>query len=1629
MKPIIDTRLENSSFPQLPANPISRDQFLSMFESLLADNDMIFVSGIGEGSGVTTALSMFVERHCSECFSFFTDGIDLFSQESEVIEESLARQMYLYNKNGRSFDGEHLDLESQIPALKKTGRVFYFVFDGFDKLPKEKAENIKKTFEKLNARQFRFILSGKKENYTNLLSLEGRSITDGILLTQFLAEEVKQYFLPFLPTSEVHHLQSLIEICHGTATMIEFFRQKLECGISLEKYVMSDSKRIEDFYSLDLSDIKAFQRYNDLKVIALIAFAGIPLTRESICRLLEISDQEMGFILDETNAFLTLSDKHIVFRSVHAQKFIRKELSNLQMPMSLLMIDFFEDHLEAYLPFLPPLYRQFNRGRLLDFLKSDKVLRILVEKQSQAALNVQCGYGFRECNSDSPISDVLPFSLFKSASREVEQSGVWDNEIEALTSIGDFETAIVIAQNVFLKEEKLKCYAIIANQQREQFKQVDNQLMQDIYDLHRQIEYEHLPDMAIGLAKLLLTIDFKLSLEIVDRISKQKDAQSKDKLFMAMSLTSMVYKPVEESNEERFGQFTSRIVNDGVRQFTDALKTLFEDSSVDDFLMKVDSLPTGTQKLRLLRGWIPANKKKEGIFKAVDKALKLVVTLSGEQIPKGNAMLDIVSALPYLTEMEFKSALQTLDSINPEIRFPSDAYTMVQLKAVSTQVKFDENAAIQRLKTLFEEIKKNSSPSAILNCESIILRNYRNLGNKENLCSGFMSEAELMNLVEQQTIRLLSESAYHLKVLDSPVKSLITEYPELVIRIIGYSNTDETKSRAFLMAAKAYLQQTKTDKLDYDLLLKLINQIDYPVELRSEVLIKLANKCYSERKAAIMHLSKLKMFDQLFHNIEKYDERSEAFGYLYLVFLGQTGEEIYTDSLLKRCLESWNNTHRENVKITRGFSLGKLLSKANPDLARDIIQKTCDIKKESILSSSASMFTFLLSLDIYVRSLGASIRSGHASDDIIDNFQKVLDQINSPSDSIIFWGQLALNYYVAKDEEHFRIILHEKIVPLMETATFQNSSPFNKEQVIFNIAPVLYLQDRDQLYNQVKQFDEYFQNACIEHTLKFLLMKHPNINDAKWDVQYSSFRSDDKEKVIDLLHNCKDDQIIYETMDVICRTIVGRTSEPFSNIQRNTIYNSLSDIVDKQLPTVHGIKHHGYKLVCEAALQLINPNPKKDYWQDLEKRIDNISNKADQAFIFICASQYIPTSNGAIKSSYIQKGFSIASSLAPVFDRMNRLDMCVTNGKLKRALASPKVREIIVNILTDGDGTKESRKKMIDLAQQFDSRLMDSMAEEFDNDPARSYYKKEVEGYISHQKRLGAARKEISSIRQLDNKEFSEYFEQRLSDQILSKVVTWSEDKLYDVIQSIYKFPLYYTYESVLAIIENASRMTNSKKQRELIESLCHISFWNLKIVMSLSSGTKEKIDRINNAIKEEYDKNDILVHVGERKKAIERIVRWYENHKMPELRIIDSHFKPEDLVVVKKLLDVNNELKIRILTLTNNSHNTYEYQEKWEDICKDTNVDIQLRVIHYKENPASGPLHNRHWILTDGSEFVGIDTNSLSGYGNKESAITEMPKDETNGALELWKTLFEDKVKMYKGKLLTAQIVTIGEY
>ena len=54
------------------------------------------------------------------------------------------------------------------------------------------------------------------------------------------------------------------------------------------------------------------------------------------------------------------------------------------------------------------------------------------------------------------------FAVNRSMSRETEKNELWDYELEALLATGHIEQALALAQNVYLSEERLKSFLIIA---------------------------------------------------------------------------------------------------------------------------------------------------------------------------------------------------------------------------------------------------------------------------------------------------------------------------------------------------------------------------------------------------------------------------------------------------------------------------------------------------------------------------------------------------------------------------------------------------------------------------------------------------------------------------------------------------------------------------------------------------------------------------------------------------------------------------------------------------------------------------------------------------------------------------------------------------------------------------------------------------------------------------------------------------------------------------------------------------------------------------------------------------------------------------------------------------------------
>ena len=95
------------------------------------------------------------------------------------------------------------------------------------------------------------------------------------------------------------------------------------------------------------------------------------------------------------------------------------------------------------------------------------------------------------------------------------------------------------------------------------------------------------------------------------------------------------------------------------------------------------------------------------------------------------------------------------------------------------------------------------------------------------------------------------------------------------------------------------------------------------------------------------------------------------------------------------------------------------------------------------------------------------------------------------------------------------------------------------------------------------------------------------------------------------------------------------------------------------------------------------------------------------------------------------------------------------------------------------------------------------------------------------------------------------------------------------------------------------------------------------------------------------------------------------------------------------------NDLAIRILS-HNGDFSADDFASEWRRVSAGVKTPIQIMLIKYVGKSFGGPLHDRYWICVDDErdKRVGISLNSISGLGQKESAI--LPIDDATALYAL---------------------------
>lgn len=1607
----------NSTYPELPLKIIQRDTYLDLFEEQFNNTRILCVNG-SDGVGVTTTFALFAKRHAYKCVSYFNNGFYRSLLMPQNIELNIGKQLSFYaTGNNIQYDENILQPNIYKAARRaKSKREFiYFVFDGFDKIPVENRDAIRQLLSPLfQIENARFLFSGKKKELKIILP-DGVGISQSNEILRFLPAEVNELLREYIPTITYEQADIFYRLSNGNAEklniLIDKYLVKNDINIIIDLY----TNNIEDFYEEDWFFINNSEIKNNHLFWGLLAFSEIQLCKKKIINLLDISEENYCELLKNNELYILVEDDYIKIKSDSFHQYLQKRLYYLKSEIELLLIETFEkdENISFSFEHLPYLYKNVNnKAALVKYLTSENVELYLEKKKSQAALNEQCEYGFNACTDyNTQISEYFRFALNRSSSREIEKNELSDSEIEALIAVGDEEKAFTLTQDIFLLEERLKCLLIIARKGNKLPDSMQDEVKSQIKSLVKLIDFEHIPAKAIELAKLMLPVEFVGALSIIDKVAKiSKDKSQIDKLYTAISLSYNSEEGASNEDQSKSDIINTRIADDGLRKMAFAMKSIMADCTVEQLLVELEKLPTSSSKLYFLQFWIPNHKDIENIQDIVLYAVKLAIEESNINIPRASLLNHYCTPLYKIKDSDIRIIIGMLDASVSLIKYPTIDYVNLQLSIIKALSRFDKIAAKDRLQNLYLEICEIEDKIIEIHCKSLILNQFEKLGVKKEVENWLMPAFELQKEITNDIITQFSIAAYHMKVIEGPIKELVCKYPTLISDIISHMNTGERKSRAYLLAVTEYIRQTDVEKLDWEYLNLLFNHVCCDMALLEKPLIILIQNIVHYKGDKTVILLNIKRNYDKFDYIEASSSKCYVLSLIYVWLKNNFTADSFTDKVKEDLERTWENIDVPWIKVEVGYEIAKQLSKISlKKEARDYVNKTTELRKNQLLSSYSCVAAYHESLSLYIHSLGILIRANLCDEKDLEQFQNILSYDDSRGEAMIAWSRIALEYYIANDYNNFSNVVNKYL-----STPIDNFSKFYQKRVFLNISIALFLAGPTLFYKRLNTFDDSFANKCLENIGSFIRFKYPypEYTDSREIQVCNTLDYRDYENLLSLLEYSKDECFILNYVEIIAQGLKENTGNRLSREQRNFIFDKLEEIVSAKLPMVGGIQHNGYKIACQAAIEG-SKNISVD-WDDFNKQIELINNISDQSFLFSYVSHYIKKVN--LRSEFLNNSLSKAEQINNGFDRLNRLDMClVETYDTTSGLARQIAERVIKSLLADKNGTYQDYKKVIDIIREHDEELAYNMLDLVDKDPARSQYKNKLKKHIESKKKLDAARQDIKQVATFTNEEQIKFFEKLLENLVKKKYVIRDVTSTYSIIKLIHENPITDASNAIIFFIENLyAKHSQNNLYTSLIRSIHQSILFNLKIVLAIASGTQERLNRINRIMDHSYDSNtNAFVKVGQTEKGIKILQQWYKDNPYDTLRIIDPYFHPEDLHIIKSFFDINNNLRVNILTHKQKIPSIEIFQTGWNKVSTDLTGSMEIMTVCFEEEPQKCPIHDRWWILynNETDESIGKRLQSLSGLGKRESEISEMSVSSVNSAQDLWIKYFFNRI------------------
>ena len=1630
---------------------IDRTNIIETIENLFKSQNVKFVFINGEkGIGKTELLRQFCIKNSRNSVSLFLNPADSASFDLSFIRYELGNQIHWLLSNEELTDSEidftylrrtQIGLRRYLKQEKESK--IYFVIDGLDEMEADRITQINEILQDLplGAQGVFVLLSGSEKKLKSLL-ISNKHFSKEIPLNPFSFPEVREY-IERTDNSLIDYIHDIYKITRGIPERLESIRRLKLHGRDINEILndVSNEEIIESLYSMEWSQVD-IKNNLQIKVLSFLSFDNKKLHTEMLAKLLNEDKTKIDDCVSNLSFIKMEVEKDFNFISFINDTFKAFTKTQLKQNEKFVLDSLVEFYLKDNVTIdsiinLSNLYVRINEwDRLLNLMTEENYVNLLEKSQSIDTLIQQAEKGIKAAKSTESYEDQFKFSLYKSTLLEFNKSNIWASEIEARIELGDYNSAVNIAQSAFLIEDRLKLLALTAKKFIEKKLVINPELIEKIRELYNRVNFETLGENIIDLASDLMYSCPDLAINLVEK--SKIGAEGGNVLDWALaSLAIEAFKVgLKEEKESLSDDIHTKIKDKRVKNLINGISYFSDKNTTNDLVEIIKVLENPSEKLFLLRNWLRLNKEKSNTEEIVRLALNIVIQ-STEYVPNASVLRDIAITLPKVENINsLKALLDDFNSLNESVkqRGPTRDYVALNLILAEAELTYSSEKCIYRLYEIEYFMNEIEDASIRTDVMSLFLRKLGKLIEKDANVKSTISIDAISSKLQTNVNNLLRDCAFHYEAVKGVIRnlSLTNEtYSELALNIALKLNTVIRRDSALLYLFDNYLH-SEVQILNFNFIQKIYESIYYQSN-RSTLILELLDYFFKNR-------DKRKAF---FIEINTYIDRTEiistninkCFALVRAYLILKSNPEYFPEKLttIKDLLhKTWDSIDSTWERVEVAYKIASDLAEEDNLLANQYLKIAEEEKTKSYTVSPEVASLYISTIKLAVRAFSGLSSSTLSEGANFSKLKSYIDQIPSISTRLVLWGDCALRLKKRKEDTLFNKIVEVEIKPNLKI--LNNFLSGDRTEILLKILPVLFIHHSDNALEIIeKGAHPDLKDFVYESILDFILTKCSIEDPYDNDYKCKKLTIEEVSDCCKILEKIKTDSIIYKKLKVLC-DIISNVENNFTREQLANTISRLQKVIDNNLPDRLNISHQGYKIVSKAQLLRLR---KANYteWNQVLDENKSIPNLSDQIIIQYEILEALSKTYG---SKYEVPKKEIVGNITKNLDQLTCFNERVErySGFLEalkfvdRKIFETQLKDLFSKVVGSTDQSLlEAQKKLIDFAYKLDPKLAESLISNVDTDPARGRLGINLKNHYN----LLKFRSEIFEKQELENDQLSEVSVMLLESLNSEKLSTKSLKELERFIKSISESSFNKTLSMSTYFVQNAVTKYQSTPHADVaIKKIFDAILFSAHIIGYLSrKHSKSSLIFVPTLTSITPEVN--VFKAGEREKAIFFLNNWLQSISINKIDVCDAYFNIIELDLLKLFLSVGNNLEVTILTGIKHNKGFIDRNENvdnlifyWNNISDEKPPTTKI-VLVGKEKNSEPPFHDRWWIFNEGEFGLRVGTSFNSIGINKDSEISILKESEAKSIHQRIINEYANKnVRYYEGEKLNYRIFVL---